>query len=95
MPALLFFKNGDLQKQLIPAAPDLGGERMTPLIVEFVLAGYGQITPDEPFEEDPRDKMKLMNTRIIKKKDAGRCLEEDDEGEDDREYMNNQMFRYK
>jgi len=38
-----------------------------------------------------------MNTAIIKKKAAGRHFENDvdSEGEDDREYMNNQMFRYK
>jgi hypothetical protein len=51
--------------------------------------------PEEPFDEDPRDKLKLMNTAIVKKKAAGRQMDVDSEGEDDREYMNNQMARYK
>ena len=65
--------------------------------VEFVLYMQKIIEPLEPFEEDPRDKLKLLNTHIVKKKSAGRRHEDDhsSEGEDDREYMNNQMFRYK
>ena len=52
--------------------------------------------PEEPFEEDPRDKLKLMNTAIVKKGAAQRHMDAvDSEGEDDREYMNNQMMRYK
>ena len=71
---------------------------MNPRTVEFNLMMHKQIIPLEPFEEDPRDKLKLMNTVIHKKGAAGRQNMEDDlssDGEDDREYMNNQMTRYK
>lgn len=49
------------------------------------------------FEFDPRDKLKLMNTSIIKGKNAGRHHEDDvdSEGDDDREYLSNQMQRYR
>jgi hypothetical protein len=36
-----------------------------------------------------------MNTAIVKKGAAGRHLDIDSDGEDDREYMNNQMARYR
>jgi len=63
---------------------------MNPMTVEFVLCLKKIVEPLEPFEEDPRDKLKLMNTSIVKKKAAGRQLMEvDSDGEDDREYMNN------
>jgi len=70
---------------------------MNPMTVEYVLTISEVLEPIEPFEEDPRDKLKLFNSSIIKKNNAGRHYEDDvdSEGEDDREYMNNQMFRYK
>ena len=55
----------------------MGGVQMNPYTVEFVLAMKEIIEPIEPFEEDPRDKLKLMNTAIIKKKAAGRHFEND------------------
>jgi hypothetical protein len=96
-PALFFYKNGELFDKIIPCGEQLGGKRMNIRTVEFVLYMKKVIVPTEPFDEDPRDKLKLMNTHIVKKKGAGRHHEDDvsSEGEDDREYMNNQMFRYK
>jgi hypothetical protein len=75
----------------------MGGKRMNAKIVEFVLYMKKLIVPLVPFEEDPRDKLKLLNTHIVKKSAAGKHHEDDvdSDGEDDREYMNNQMFRYK
>ena len=64
--------------------------------VEFVLAAQGVCYAEFP-DGDPRDKLKLLNTVIKRGKDAGRHHEDDvdSEGEDDREYMNNQYSRYK
>jgi len=98
LPALLFYRNGELSGKILPASKELGGVRMNPRTVEFVLMMQKQIVPLEPFEEDPRDKLKLMNTVIHKKSAAGRQNMNDDldsDGEDDREYLNNQMFRYR
>merc|ERR1712166_378099 len=98
LPALLFYKDGALTGKILPASTELGGVRMNPRTVEFILMMHKQIVPLEPFEEDPRDKLKLMNTVIHKKGAAGKKNMEDDlssDGEDDREYMNNQMTRYK
>ena len=98
LPALLFYKDGAVTGKIIPCGVELGGVRMNPRTVEFNLMMHKQIIPLEPFEEDPRDKLKLMNTVIHKKGAAGRQNMEDDlssDGEDDREYMNNQMTRYK
>ena len=36
-----------------------------------------------------------MNTVTVHKKAAGRHVDDEEEGVDDREYMNNQMTRYK
>ncbi len=43
-------------------------------------------------EHDPRDKLKLINTTIVKGNKAGKHHENDvdSEGEDDREYVSNQ-----
>ena len=57
--------------------------------VEYVLNERGIIEVD--FEEDPRDKLKLLNMVTKRGKDVTRRHEEetvDDDG-DDREYMNN------
>lgn len=65
---------------------------MTLETVMFVLAKNGQI--DVEFDEDPRDKLKLMNM-IVKKGNAAdrqrheRDVDSDEDGLDDREYMNN------
>ena len=62
---------------------------MTKDAVEYVLMINKQITVE--FDCDPRDKMKLINTSIVKKSAAGRHHEDDidSDGEDDREYLNN------
>ena len=94
LPALLFYKNEDLTGNIIPAREVLGGKRMTVKTVEFVLSVNRQV--DIEFEHDPRDKLKLINTTIIKGKNAGRHHEDDvdSEGDDDREYVSNQYQRY-
>jgi hypothetical protein len=89
-PGLLFYRNGDLIHNIIPAREILGGVRMTDKTVEFVLASNTMVNME--FEHDPRDKMKLINTTIKRGRDAGRTTHEDDqsdEGDDDREYVNN------
>jgi hypothetical protein len=67
----------------------LGGKRMNVEILEFVLSINKQIEVE--FEHDPRDKLKLINTAIVRGKAAGRHHEDDidSEGEDDREYVSN------
>jgi len=89
LPALLFYKNGELEHNIIPAREILGGKRMNTKCVEFVLGLNRMLRCD--IEKDPRDKLKLINTTIVKGKDAGRHHEDDvdSEGEDDREYVSN------
>lgn len=88
-PALLFYKNEDLLGNIIPAREILGGKRMNVKTVEFVLGLNKMVIVD--FDHDPRDKLKLINTTIVKGKNAGRHHEDDvdSEGEDDREYVSN------
>jgi hypothetical protein len=94
-PGLLFYKNAELVHNIIPAREVIGGKRMNEKTVEFVLATNNMIQME--FEHDPRDKLKLINTVTKRGKDAGHGHEDDvsDEGEDDREYVNNQYTRYK
>lgn len=94
LPAVFLYKDGDLVTPFIAARQMFGGERMTTKIVEYILSMQKVI--DIQFDEDPRDKLKLMNTQIIKGKNAGRHHEDDvdSEGDDDREYVSNQMQRY-
>ena len=69
---------------------------MTVHTVEYVLAKEKKFL-EVQFDEDPRDSLKTFNAFIHKKK-AFLGKEEDQsgsDGEDDREYINNQMFRYK
>lgn len=89
LPALLFYKDGELLHNIIPAREILGGTRMNVNTVEFVLGLNKMVIVD--FDHDPRDKLKLINTVIVKGKDAGRHHEDDvdSEGEDDREYVSN------
>ena len=62
---------------------------MTRATVEYVLAERGVI--DVEFDEDPRDKLKLMNMVTKRGKDVVRRHEDDvDSDGDDREYVNNQ-----
>lgn len=62
--------------------------------VEFVLGEKSVIDVD--FEEDPRDKLKLLNMVTKRGKDVMRRHEEDvDSDGDDREYVNNQYQRYR
>ena len=96
VPALFFYKGGDLLGQKIPAAPELGGLRMNFSTVEFVLS-KAPTGIEVEYEEDPRNKLKLMNTIIRKGKDAGRGHENEDhsEEEDDRDYVSNQYQQYR
>ena len=68
--------------------------------VEFVLAMKHII--DAEFENDPRLKLQKMKINMVKggsaKKRAGHHGNEDEsnsEEEDDREYLSNQLFKYK
>lgn len=63
---------------------------MTVTTVEFVLADKGVI--DIEFDEDPRDKLKLLNMVVKHGKDVNRHHEQEcvDSDGDDREYTNNQ-----
>jgi hypothetical protein len=52
------------------------------------------------FEQDPRDKLKLINTVIKRGKAAGKArhereIDSDEEGTDDRDYVNNQYKMYR
>jgi Phosducin len=100
VPGILFYKNGDLMDKIIPAAPVFGGGQMNTDTVEFVLA-MKQII-DAEFESDPRLKLQKMKINMIKadsaKRRAGHHGNEDEsqsEEEDDREYLSNQLFKYK
>ena len=68
---------------------------MTTQTVEYVLAEKGIIEVE--CDEDPRDKLKLMNMVTKHGKDVSRhheCDTVDSDG-DDREYVNNQYQRYR
>lgn len=98
VPCLLFYTNGDLYDQISGSKcrEIFGGKRMTVDTVEYVLAKEKKFLEKE-FDDDPRDSLKTFNAFIHKKK-AFLGKDEDQsgsEGEDDREYMNNQLFRYK
>ena len=71
---------------------------MTVETVEFVLSEHKIIEIE--FETDPRDKLKLLNTVIKRGNAAGKLrhereIDSDEEGTDDRDYLNNQYSRYK
>ena len=100
VPGILFYKNGDLMDKIIPASPVFGGAQMNIDTVEFVLAMKHII--DAEFESDPRLKLQKMKISMVKggsaKKRAGHHGNEDEsnsEEEDDREYLSNQLFKYK
>jgi len=88
-PGMFIYKDGTLVHSDVPCAELFGGMRMTAKTVEYVLAERHIIEVD--FEEDPRDKLKLMNMVTKRGKDVDRHHEAEDvdsEGED-REYMDN------
>jgi len=60
--------------------------------VEFCLAMNKMIENVDFGDYDPRDKLKLINTTIVKGNKAGKHHENDvdSEEEDDREYVSNQ-----
>ena len=104
VPGVLFYKNGDLLDKIIPASPVFGGRLMTQDTVEFVLAMKNII--DAEFEEDPRTRLQKMKINMVKggekesKKRRNHRGNEDESNseesdEDDREYLDNQIFRYK
>jgi hypothetical protein len=94
VPALFFYKDGELLNALMRARDIFGGTRMTTKTVEYILSMQKMIEME--FDFDPRDKLKLINTSIIKGKNAGRHHEDDvdSDGDDDREYTTNQYQRY-
>lgn len=89
-PSMFIYKNGELVSSEVPAKELFGGDRMTVTTVEFVLADKGVI--DIEFDEDPRDKLKLLNMVVKHGKDVNRHHEQEcvDSDGDDREYTNNQ-----
>ena len=98
VPCLLVYKGGNLLDNISgKRCKDMfGGKRMTVETVEFVFAQECKIIEKE-FEDDPRDSLKTFNAFIHKKKAfLGKdCDQSGSDGEDDREYINNQLFRYK
>ena len=98
MPCLLFYKDGELTENMAGAKTRniFGGSHATTATVEYVL-GKEMKFLDVEFEDDPRDALKTFNAYIHKKKNF-MARDGDDsgsEGEDDREYISNQLFRYK
>jgi hypothetical protein len=95
---LLFYKDGELinQEASMACREKLGGKHMNTATVEYVLAKEKNFLEIE-FQDDPRDSLKTFNAFIHKKKNfLGKNEDESgSEGENDREYINNQMFRYK
>ena len=88
-PGFFIYKGGELVHSDVPCAELFGGLRMTRATVEYVLAERGVIEVE--FDEDPRDKLKLMNMVTKRGKDVVRRHEDDvDSDGDDREYVNNQ-----
>lgn len=96
VPGVLFYRNGDLLDKIIPAAPVFGGKLMNQDTVEFVLAMKKVIEAE--FEEDPRTRLQKMKIEMVKGGKNGRHRNDDESGsdeEDDREYMSNQLFKYR
>lgn len=93
-PAMFIYKDGDLVHTDVPCAELFGGVKMTPATVEYVMAERGLIEME--FEDDPRDKLKVLNMITKRGKDVMRHHEDDrDDDGDDREYMDNQFKRYR
>jgi hypothetical protein len=69
-PGFFIYKNGELISSDVPAGSLFGGERMNMDSVEYVLGQKGIIEVD--FEEDPRDKLKLLNMITKRGKDVMR-----------------------
>jgi hypothetical protein len=80
LPALLLYRDGQIQQQLVKCAAIFGG-RIAPDTVEWVLASYGVWETD--MEESPAVKAKV--TRVSGRRDD---LSDSD---DDRQYMSNHM----
>lgn len=83
-PTLLVYLDGKLNKQLSRCAGALGGSRMTPEAVEWVLAENGVLETE--LEENPLEKKKTVVRRF---------REDYSDSDEDREYMSNQLPRYK
>ena len=94
-PAMFIYRNGELEVSEVPCGDLFGGVRMTLQTVEWVL--HEKKVVEIEFEEDPRDKLKLINMVTKHGKDLARRHEPDDidDDGDDREYLNNQYMRYK
>ncbi len=99
VPGVLFYRNGDIVDKIIPASPVFGGPQMNVDTVEFVLSMKKII--DGEFESDPRLKLQKMKIKMVKgdsdhkRGRRGNEDESDEDEEDDREYLSNQLFKYK
>ena len=95
MPGILIYRNGELADKIIPARDVFGGKRATVETVEFVLALKNLIKVE--FDEDPREKLKVFKAEVARKGPKKRKNEDesDSEEEEDREYISNQLFKYK
>lgn len=93
VPGILLYRNGDLMDKIIPAGPVFGGAHMTQDTVEFVLAMKKIL--DMEFDEDPRINLKQFKMDTKKKGTRRENEDESASDEDDREYTNTQMFKYK
>ena len=99
VPGMLFYKNGDLVDKIIPASAVFGGGQMNVDTVEFVLAMKHIIKAE--FEHDPRSRLQKMKITMQRGEGSGHKKghhnedESEEDEEDDREYLSNQLFRYK
>jgi len=76
---------------MIPALPELGGMKMNPIIVEYVLWKKGVV--DQEFDYDPREDFFKMNiTKSYGKHSNMNQDESDEEDNDTRGYAHNNHF---
>ena len=92
-PAMFFYKNEELVHTDVPCTELLGGKKMNYSTLEWVMAERGLIEVE--YDEDPRDKLKLMNMIVKHGKDLVKRGDDIDDDGDDREYMDNQFQRYR
>jgi thiol-disulfide isomerase/thioredoxin len=86
-PAVLVYLNGEVKHQLLGCAALFGGNQISPDSIEWVLAELKVWNTD--LEESP-----LKRAKTVKKVYARRNEDESD-SDDDREYMSNQIRKYK
>lgn len=86
-PAVLVYQSGEVKHQFLACARLFGGNQITPDSIEWVLAEAKVWSTD--LDEPPINKGKAI------KKDYGRRNEDESDSDDDREYMSNQIRKYK